>query len=246
MPERFTAVSNGELRRDNRERAAKTRTFHWRHDVPHSSYLMSLAAGEFALIEERAGNTPVTYYVAPGREDDARRAFGNTPRMIQFFEKAIGVPYPYAKYAQVAVSRFHFRRDGKHFGDDADRRHAARRARASRFHQRPAGRARAGASMVGRSADLPRLVARVAERGLRDVLRGAVVRGGQGRRRVRVERAPGSEAISTRTRSLSAADRVPTSIARRSSCSIVIYMRRAAWCCTCCGARSATSCFSNR
>jgi len=34
--------------------------------------------------------------------------FGNTPRMIQFFERKIGVPYPYAKYAQVAVSDFIF------------------------------------------------------------------------------------------------------------------------------------------
>ena len=60
------------------------------------------------MIEERAGSVPVTYYVAPGREDDARRAFGNTPKMIQFFERVIGVPYPYAKYAQVAVSDFIF------------------------------------------------------------------------------------------------------------------------------------------
>ena len=59
-------------------------------------------------IRDFAGNTPVTYYCRAGREDDARRAFGNTPRMIQFFEKAIGVPYPYAKYAQVAVADFIF------------------------------------------------------------------------------------------------------------------------------------------
>ncbi len=108
VPEKFTAVSNGALIATSSNAAAKTRTFHWRHDVPHSTYLITLAAGEFALIEERAGNTPVTYYVAPGREDDARRAFGNTAKMIQFFERAIGVPYPYAKYAQVAVSDFIF------------------------------------------------------------------------------------------------------------------------------------------
>ncbi|HXW83178.1 MAG TPA: M1 family aminopeptidase, partial [Candidatus Binataceae bacterium] len=34
--------------------------------------------------------------------------FGNTPRMIQCFERRIGVPYPYAKYAQVAVTDFIF------------------------------------------------------------------------------------------------------------------------------------------
>ena len=108
VPETFTAVSNGELLSNNVNRAEHTRTFHWRHDVPHSSYLISLAAGEFVELRDFAGNTPVTYYCRAGREDDARRAFGNTPRMIQFFEKAIGVPYPYAKYAQVAVADFIF------------------------------------------------------------------------------------------------------------------------------------------
>jgi aminopeptidase N len=108
VPEKFTAVSNGALIGTSTNTADKTRTFHWRHEVPHSTYLITLAAGEFTLIGERAGNTPVTYYVAPGREDDARRAFGNTPKMIQFFERVIGVPYPYAKYAQVAVSDFIF------------------------------------------------------------------------------------------------------------------------------------------
>ena len=108
VPEEFTTISNGALVGTSSDATAKTRTFHWRHDVPHSAYLITLAAGEFAMIEERAGSVPVTYYVAPGREDDARRAFGNTPKMIQFFERVIGVPYPYAKYAQVAVSDFIF------------------------------------------------------------------------------------------------------------------------------------------
>ena len=108
VPEKFTAVSNGALIATTANESKKTRTFHWRHDVPHSVYLMSLAAGEFTLIEERAGDVPVQYYVQPGREDDARRAFGNTPRMIEFFARKIGVPYPYAKYAQVAVNDFIF------------------------------------------------------------------------------------------------------------------------------------------
>lgn len=108
VPEKFTAISNGALLGSSLDGAAKTRTFHWRHDVPHSAYLITLAAGEFATIEDRAGSVPVTYYVAPGREEEARRAFGNTPKMIEFFERAIGVPYPYAKYAQVAVSDFIF------------------------------------------------------------------------------------------------------------------------------------------
>ncbi len=108
VPEKFIAVSNGALVSETHDAKSLTRTFHWRHDVPHSSYLITLAAGEFAVIEERAGETPVLYYVQPGREDDARRAFGNTPAMIQFYERKIGVPYPYTKYAQVAVNDFIF------------------------------------------------------------------------------------------------------------------------------------------
>lgn len=108
VPEKFTAVSNGELIGVSADAAAHTRTFHWRHEVPHSAYLISLAAGEFVEIRDQAGAVPVLYYVHPGREEDARRAFGNTPRMIQFYERTIGVPYPYAKYAQVAVSDFIF------------------------------------------------------------------------------------------------------------------------------------------
>src|SRR5207245_7568330 len=92
VPEKFTAVSNGALIATTANAAQKTRTFHWRHDVPHSSYLMSLAAAEFAEVRDQAGSVPVLYYVHPGREDDARRAFGNTPKMIQFFERIIGVP----------------------------------------------------------------------------------------------------------------------------------------------------------
>ena len=44
----------------------------------------------------------------PGREADGERAFGKTPRMIDVFERAIGVPYPYARYSQIAVADFIF------------------------------------------------------------------------------------------------------------------------------------------
>ena len=39
-------------------------------------------------------------------EADTRRAFGKTPKMVEFFSRKISVRYPYEKYAQVAVSDF--------------------------------------------------------------------------------------------------------------------------------------------
>ncbi len=108
VPEEMFALSNGRLLSTVRNRRQKTRTFHWRESVPHATYLVTLAAGRFTEIRARAGKTPVTYYAQPGREADARRAFGNTPAMIRFLERKLGVPYPYEKYAQVAVADFIF------------------------------------------------------------------------------------------------------------------------------------------
>lgn len=103
------ALSNGELveRRDEGDRTI----FRYRQDVPHSTYLVSLVAGPFVEISQGtagARKVPVFAYVLPGREDDAKRAFGNTPRMIDFFERRIGTPYAYARYSQIAVSDFIF------------------------------------------------------------------------------------------------------------------------------------------
>lgn len=109
VPKGTFALANGALveRVDEGERTR----FVYRQDVPHPTYLMTLVAGPFVEVEQRnAGskNTPVWYYVLPGREADGERAFGNTPRMIEAFEERIKTPYPYARYSQIAVSEFIF------------------------------------------------------------------------------------------------------------------------------------------
>ncbi len=102
----FTAVSNGKLTGVSEDRKKGTRTFHWQEAVPHSSYLNSIAVGEFALLEDSCDGVPIQYYVQKGREEEAKLSFGKTPDMMKFFSRIIGVPYPYEKYAQVAVADF--------------------------------------------------------------------------------------------------------------------------------------------
>ncbi|MBI2936043.1 MAG: HEAT repeat domain-containing protein, partial [Chloroflexi bacterium] len=108
VPLRWWAISNGRLASVKEDARAGTRTFHWVQDKPHVAYLMTLCAGEFSRIQEEADGTPVEYYVPPGREEDGKRAFGNTPEMLKLFNRLFGVPYPWAKYAQVAVQDFIF------------------------------------------------------------------------------------------------------------------------------------------
>jgi aminopeptidase N len=103
------ALSNGELV-DRREEDGRT-VYLYRQNVPHSTYLVTMVAGPFVELDfGTAGSrrVPVLGFVLPGREEDGRRAFGNTPRMIDFFEEKIGTPYPYARYSQIAVSDFIF------------------------------------------------------------------------------------------------------------------------------------------
>jgi aminopeptidase N len=101
VPAQFLTISNGNLLSvtDN----GATKTHHWRHDVPHATYLVSLVVGEFAVIEDSYNGKPVTYYVRPDRKDDAPYLFSKTPQMMQFFSAYTGVEYPYDKYAQTVV-----------------------------------------------------------------------------------------------------------------------------------------------
>jgi aminopeptidase N len=109
VPRGSFALANGELieRRDEGERTI----FRYRQEIPHSTYLMTLVVGPFVEVSQGTAGSrcvPVAYYVLPGREADGERAFGNTPRMIELFEERIGMPYPYARYSQIAVADFIF------------------------------------------------------------------------------------------------------------------------------------------
>jgi aminopeptidase N len=106
VPADMFALSNGVLVSD-RTKAGK-RTLHWKLDVPHSCYLITLAVGEFSTIETKWREVPVVYYVQKGREEAAERTLARTPQMMELFSTKFGVPYPYPRYAQVFVADFIF------------------------------------------------------------------------------------------------------------------------------------------
>ena len=108
VPERFFALSNGRLVETKHDPDRKTKTYHWSQEQPHVTYLITLAAGEYVEIADSHDGVPVQYYVPPGREEDAKRAMGNTPKMMELFNELIGLPYPWAKYAQITVADFIF------------------------------------------------------------------------------------------------------------------------------------------
>ena len=105
VPAEFTVLSNGSLVQQKTLDDGKRAQYHWKQAKPHVAYLVTLVAGNFAVIEETWNDLPVTYYVAPEREADARRTFGRTREMLDFFSERFG-DYPWEKYAQVVVEQF--------------------------------------------------------------------------------------------------------------------------------------------
>ncbi|WP_193200124.1 M1 family metallopeptidase [Nostoc sp. MG11] len=106
VPKPLIAISNGEL--IDTEDDGNDKIYHWSQQQVHPTYLMTLAVGDFAEIRDEWKGKPVTYYVEKGREEDAKRSMGKTPRMIEFLSEKYGYPYAFPKYAQVCVDDFIF------------------------------------------------------------------------------------------------------------------------------------------
>jgi aminopeptidase N len=106
VPKPYLAISNGELIAT--EDAGEDQIYHWEQKQVHPTYLMTLAVGDFAEIQDQWNGVPIHYYVEKGREADGCRSMGKTPRMMAFLSQKYGYPYPYPKYAQVCVDDFIF------------------------------------------------------------------------------------------------------------------------------------------
>ncbi len=96
-------AANGRLVSVIEDKAAGTVTFHWSQDLPHSTYLIFLAAAPYVIVRDSYGTLPVNYWVYPKDEAKAKPTYGKTPKMIEFFNRIYGYDYPWQKYDQVSV-----------------------------------------------------------------------------------------------------------------------------------------------
>ncbi len=105
VTQNFVTLSNGLLTEESIHADGK-KTECWTMDQPHAPYLFMMAIGEYAVVKDKWRNMAVDYYVEPEYEPYAKNIFGNTPEMLEFFSKKLGVDYPWQKYAQVVVRDF--------------------------------------------------------------------------------------------------------------------------------------------
>jgi len=99
----YFLLSNGILVSTEENQTSKTTTFHWQQHKPHTSYLMSIVAGEYEVINDSFNNIPLQYYVYEEQVDQVQCVFSDTKKMMSIFEHTFGYPYPWDKYVQIIV-----------------------------------------------------------------------------------------------------------------------------------------------
>jgi aminopeptidase N len=98
-------ISNGNLL-GTRQNPGGTRTFHWKMDVPHASYLTSIIVGDYTPIIGAYAGIPVITDVYPNEVEEGKISGKRLLEMVRFFSATTGVKYPYAKYEQTMVRDF--------------------------------------------------------------------------------------------------------------------------------------------
>jgi aminopeptidase N len=102
IPDAFVSLSNGLLTSSVPAGKGK-RTDTWVQKKPASPYLTMIAVGKFEVIKDKWRDLEVSYYVEPAYGKYARKIFGDTPEMMEFFSKKLGYDYPWEKYSQIVV-----------------------------------------------------------------------------------------------------------------------------------------------
>jgi len=105
MPEPYKVLSNGVLL--SKSIKSDGNTWHYKMSKPHAPYLIMLGIGEYE-IEKRTSSSGVVsdlwYY--PDHKNRVNNIYAHSAEMIDYFEKEIGVPYPWEAYAQIPVQDF--------------------------------------------------------------------------------------------------------------------------------------------
>ncbi|MGC4036444.1 MAG: M1 family metallopeptidase [Chitinophagaceae bacterium] len=100
VPDKWVTLSNGKLTSQKKNNDG-TRTDYWKMDLPHAPYLFFMGAGDFAVVKDSYKGKEVSYYVDKPYASVARKIFGNTPEMMAFYSRVLGIEYPWVKYSQM-------------------------------------------------------------------------------------------------------------------------------------------------
>jgi aminopeptidase N len=102
VPAKYVTLSNGKLVSQT-PAGPGLRTDTWKMDEPHAPYLFMMAVGDFKIYKDTWRGKEVSYYLEPKYAPFAKQIFANTPDMMEFYSKRLGVDFPWNKYAQIVA-----------------------------------------------------------------------------------------------------------------------------------------------
>lgn len=105
VPRYHKALSNGRLVAV--KELGDSHEWHWKQELPASTYLYSVVTGDYTIIKEDPWfDVSISYWTYPDSIEAARRGFARTRDMMAVFAKRTGMRYPWNKYDQIAVPDF--------------------------------------------------------------------------------------------------------------------------------------------
>lgn len=105
-PPEMTVLSNGRKIEEKLDPQTNLKSVRWLQEKPHANYLICLVAGMLEGIDDRHDEVPLAFFTQPSRADHIANGFRDTADIMAFYEREIGVDYPWDKYFQVTVSDF--------------------------------------------------------------------------------------------------------------------------------------------
>ncbi|HET6244913.1 MAG: M1 family metallopeptidase [Bacteroidetes bacterium] len=103
---RYKVLSNG-IKLGEKDNGNGNKTWHYKMSNPHATYLIMLGIGEYAIKQKQSeSGVPMNFWYYPEWEDRFEHAYKYSEQMMDFFEKEIGIPYPWESYSQIPVQDF--------------------------------------------------------------------------------------------------------------------------------------------
>ncbi len=104
----YKVLSNGKLV-NVIANADGTNTWNYAMSHPHSPYLIMLGIGKYDIKETHAASgVPMHLYYYPEWKERVEPVYQYSEAMVDFFEKEIGVTYPWESYSQIPVQDYMF------------------------------------------------------------------------------------------------------------------------------------------
>lgn len=103
----FTVLSNGVLKGTGVNSKGNIKTWNYQMQQPMSSYLVMLAIGKFVKQTETSkSGTVLEFYLKEEDKDKFTTTYKHSKEIFDFFEREIGVKYPWEVYRQVPAMDF--------------------------------------------------------------------------------------------------------------------------------------------